>query len=572
MSQEPTSIGRYQVQRTLGKGAMGVVYLALDPLLKRLVAVKVVHALGEDGAHTLARFQREAEISAKLNHPNIVTVYDVGEDPEVGPFLAMEFIDGTSLAKLIRIGLSVDVGMRLLVQGMGALKAAAEAGIIHRDIKPENILVSRDGRFKLMDFGIARRNESHLTQAGMIFGTPSYTAPELLTGGEATVATDHYAFAVTAFEVVTGTLPYQAASVGSTLYRIVHEPPTLPPDMDPYLASVFRKALEKDPATRYGDLDGFMTALVEALELPREVKLKLLATIVGDSPFLATQPIPPVGADPGQAAPPSGTEVLRSQVAEALQETETCLIPGTQPQPLEVLSQELGPLALPEGEAATPAASQEVPPPVTARVPLPDAAEPPLTAPPEASAPRAVVARRPLRPALRALPLGRLLPWAGGALGLVAVLLVYLFRPPAAPRTLQVRTIPPGARVLVDGRYAGQSPVVLPAPSAQALVRVQLRGYQDQERHVARDVPLVDIPLVASHDTLDVATDPPGAEVFLDGQPMGRTPLKAMPLPASGTPRLVLKLNGYEEWSTNLDKDMPFAGQITLSPKARRRR
>jgi serine/threonine protein kinase len=536
MQQDPTSIGRYQVQRVLGHGAMGVVYLALDPLLKRPVAIKVVHALGDDAAHTLARFQREAEISAKLNHPNIVTVYDVGQDPEVGPFLAMEFIDGTSLSKLIRCGLSVETGMRLMIQGMGALQAAADAQIVHRDIKPANILVSIDGRFKLMDFGIARRDESHLTQAGMIFGTPSYTAPELLVGGEATIATDRYAFAVTAFEVVTGTLPFQAASVGTTLYRVVHDPPTIPETMKPYLAAVFHKALAKDPGDRYPDLPSFLTALVEALDFQEDVKLKLLAFIIGDHPFLNTQPMPSIDA---LEDIPQGTTPIYSTMASSVPEdTQTRLLHGTQPQVVELIEE----MQKTPQESLVPKAKSE---------------QPTVSAHPKAI-----------------FGVKRSMVWLAAALvillggGGAALLLSSNFK----PVSLEIRTQPAGAKVSVEGRYVGQSPLsVMTPPRLSPLVQVELLGYLSQSQRVPKGERSVEFALVKNQFTLDVVSDPDGAEVLMDGQPMGKTPLKGMPLPSSGTPRLVLNKEGYEEWSTSLDKDMLFPEVINLTPKAKRK-
>ena len=177
---------------------------------------------GADPELTLLRFQREAEISARLNHPNVVTVHDVGRDPEAGPFLAMEYVDGLDLASLIPKGLPVPSVILLLLQGMSALEAAEREGIIHRDVKPTNILVSRDGRLKLMDFGIARGEGTRLTQAGQFIGTPSYTAPEALGGAEPSFAADRYAFAVIAFQMLTNELPFECPTIAATLYRIVH--------------------------------------------------------------------------------------------------------------------------------------------------------------------------------------------------------------------------------------------------------------------------------------------------------------------------------------------------------------
>jgi serine/threonine protein kinase len=237
MPGEPRKIGRYEVNRVLGHGAMGVVYLAFDPLLKRPLAIKTVRESGsEDGS--LLRFQREAEISARLSHPNIVTIHDVGQDPEVGPFLAMEYIDGLPLSDLIQQGIPTESAVRLLLQGMSALQAAEHAGITHRDVKPANILVSHDGRLKLMDFGIARGEGTRLTQTGQIMGTPSYTSPEALAGVDPSSVSDRYAFAVTAFQMLTGELPFECSTIAATLFRIAHDPPLFPESMGPGVAWV----------------------------------------------------------------------------------------------------------------------------------------------------------------------------------------------------------------------------------------------------------------------------------------------------------------------------------------------
>lgn len=283
MSQDPTSIGRYQVLSLLGRGGMGAVYLVEDPKLKRQLVVKIVHEGGRHYAHAMERFQREAEISARLNHPNIITVHDVGEDPERGPFIAMEYVKGTSLAGLIHEQASPPEAMLyVLTQASRGLMAAAMAGIAHRDVKPENILVGNDGRVKLTDFGVARSRESqHLTTIGGIIGTPSYFAPELLQDAEASPVTDCYALAVTAFEAFTGTLPFMGDSVASTLLRIVNEPPTIPPGMDPRLKTVFLRAFAKRPHDRFPDVYDFMGALVDASSVAEATKSKLHTSMEG---------------------------------------------------------------------------------------------------------------------------------------------------------------------------------------------------------------------------------------------------------------------------------------------------
>lgn len=335
--QLPERIGRYQVQALLGHGGMGNVYLAVDPRLKRQLAIKTVRDREDDDQDkTLERFSREAEISAQLCHPNIITIYDVGEDPGMGVFLAMEYVKGHSLAAHIRDHRpGSEPSLHLLVQAMRALQAAHDGAIIHRDIKPENMMVSDTGRLKLMDFGLARGNHSRLTATGMVMGTPSFTAPELMMGKDPSAATDRYAFAVTAFELLSGALPFSGDSLGTTLYRIVHEPPSLPEGMGPGLARVFLKALAKAPEDRYPDLKCFMLELISGCPITAKVQSKLQNYVEAESSgqeLVARGP-----ADPGKESdgdpsgsietqvvrPSSGSEVGLSSSAEIAANEET---------------------------------------------------------------------------------------------------------------------------------------------------------------------------------------------------------------------------------------------------------
>ena len=268
MTALPTSIGRYQVKRAIGQGAMGVVYLAEDPLLKRRLAIKVVRASGEERDNALERFKREAEISAQLNHPNIVTIYDVGDEPTLGPFLAMEYVEGSSLGKFVQDGsLDMETRFGILIQAMRALRSAHRHAIVHRDVKPDNILVSEDGRVKLMDFGIAKTMAPRLTSSGEFLGSPAYSAPELLRGNEPTPSSDRYAFAVTAFELLTGVLPHPGSNVAAVITHILMEPPVIPSGMSGDMAKVFRQAMAPDPDERPGSLMEFLLALVDACPL-----------------------------------------------------------------------------------------------------------------------------------------------------------------------------------------------------------------------------------------------------------------------------------------------------------------
>jgi serine/threonine protein kinase len=283
MSLDPSTIGRYKVLGTLGAGAMGTVYLAEDPLLKRPLAIKTVRE-GTGDAEVLLRFRREAEISARLNHPNAITVFDVGEEPHLGPYLVMEYVEGDCLSELISQGhLTQDVTVQLLLQAGDALNAVHGLGILHRDIKPENFMVTRDGRLKLMDFGIARGDQGRLTTTTAFLGTPAYAAPEVLNGAKASEASDRWSFTLTAFEMLTGRLPFVADSVGAVLYRIVHEEPLLAGNLPPETQAVFRKALDKDPLRRYNDLRSFLAELIESLPLDLELKQNSLAQLEAHS-------------------------------------------------------------------------------------------------------------------------------------------------------------------------------------------------------------------------------------------------------------------------------------------------
>ena len=304
----PKQIGRYLVARALGHGGMGSVFLVEDPLLKRRLAIKVVRATGDEHERdlTLRRFQREAEIAAQFNHPNVVMIFDVGVDPALGPFLAMEYVEGQSLAHHIqKKDLDIETQIRTLIQAMRALRAAHRAAIVHRDVKPENILLASDGRAKLMDFGIARSftwdgapeggavnpdalpdsldtQALRLTSTGEFLGSPIYTAPEILKGLQATPASDRYAFAATALELMTGCVPHPGPSLPAILSHTLHEPPALPPGLQGALRDVFDRALATDPDHRQATLIDFMEEFIDALPQPVAMRSRLFAFLNQD--------------------------------------------------------------------------------------------------------------------------------------------------------------------------------------------------------------------------------------------------------------------------------------------------
>src|SRR5436190_7540155 len=215
----PRSIGRYQVIEQLGEGGMGVLFLARDPRLDRTVAIKVLSASDQE---LRERFGREARSAAALKHQHIVTIYDVGEDGE-RPFIAMEYVDGETVAELIRRRPALDVTGRLdlMLQLCEGLAYAHRAGIIHRDIKPANIMIAGDGTLKILDFGLARilnDTNSGLTRVGAVLGTPHYMSPEQVEGGAIDARSDIFAVGLVLYELLT----YKKAFTANVPHAILH--------------------------------------------------------------------------------------------------------------------------------------------------------------------------------------------------------------------------------------------------------------------------------------------------------------------------------------------------------------
>ena len=247
--------GRYSLDREIGRGGSGVVWLGRDEVLGRQVALKRIGLLPGADSTDLARAEREARLSARLNHAHVVGVFDVVTDPESDArWLVMEYVDGLNLGQLVQMQgrLSPDEAGPLLWQATDALVAAEASGIVHRDVKPSNILVDRNGRVKLTDFGIARiSTDPALTQTGMVTGSPAYLAPEVATGGRGDEAADVWSLGATAFHVLAGRPPYEVGDhVLGALYRIVNEePPRL--DDAGWMAPMLEGTMVRDPARRW---------------------------------------------------------------------------------------------------------------------------------------------------------------------------------------------------------------------------------------------------------------------------------------------------------------------------------
>ena len=260
MAKKSQRVGRYKILGELGRGAMGIVYKAEDPNLDRVVALKtiVLEADAEGRKEYEKRFFLEAKAAGKLNHPNIVTVYDFGEEDGVA-YLAMELVEGTDLRQRLKEGAvapldAVDIAQQI-AEGLGF---AHERGIVHRDIKPGNIMLQPRGQAKIMDFGLARmRVADHKTSTGMVLGTPKYMSPEQVAGLPVDQRSDIFSLGIVLYEMLTGVRLFAGADTPQIMHNVVnveHEPPSeIKPGLPPMLDFVVARALKKDPAVRYQD-------------------------------------------------------------------------------------------------------------------------------------------------------------------------------------------------------------------------------------------------------------------------------------------------------------------------------
>ncbi len=313
----PECYGRYKVEKILGRGAMGVVYLAEDPVIGRQVAIKVIQAHAgldkEELEQLQARFEREFKSAGTLSHPNIVTIHDVGQEDDCS-FIAMEFVKGEGLDEVIASNrvLSFKEIADLTLQICDGLDYAHERGVIHRDIKPANIIITREGRPKITDFGIAKVTTTTLTRTGTVIGTPSYMSPEQVTGHPVTGASDQFSVAVMTYQLATGERPFIGDSATTIMYKIVHEKPVRPKVLNARLPEALDRALirglEKDPAQRYPSCNAFAEAVRNALgAAPADATVALTdrgaaTALSADSEELPV-PAPPSGVPPAGPLP-----------------------------------------------------------------------------------------------------------------------------------------------------------------------------------------------------------------------------------------------------------------------------
>jgi serine/threonine-protein kinase len=251
-----SAIGKYRIIELVGEGAMGVVYRAQDSVLDRTVAIKVMNDSIARQEDLRKRFLHEAQAAGSLQHPNVVCIYDLGEvDGHL--FIAMEFVHGVDLERLIEMGepLSLQAKLDIIIDVLTGLAFAHKRGIVHRDIKPANIRIGEDGRAKIMDFGVAHLASSSMTSTGSILGTPTYMAPEQITEGKTSPATDIFAVGGVLYQILTLMKPFDGPTLQNLFFKIMTEKPRpireLMPGLPPALDRIVQKALAKEPSERY---------------------------------------------------------------------------------------------------------------------------------------------------------------------------------------------------------------------------------------------------------------------------------------------------------------------------------
>jgi eukaryotic-like serine/threonine-protein kinase len=328
-------LGRYEVVSELGKGAMGIVYLAKDPVIGRLVAIKTIRASGGDEDDTQEfreRFVREAQTAGILSHPNIVTIHDIGEDGDTQTsFIAMEYIEGKNLKMLLseKTRFPFEQIAEMIAEIAEALDYAHRKGIIHRDVKPANVIITTDGKVKITDFGIAKIASSNLTTTGQFLGTPNYMSPEQVSGAPVDGRSDLFSLGVVLYELLTSKKPFQGDNLTAISYKIVHEdftpPAEIAVDVPIEFNEIVARAMAKDPWNRYQrgkdlalalyqlkarleerrseeDLGTMVSAAAESIDTLKLGNLKAIAESGRPDPQETPQAMPAVGEGSGSAS------------------------------------------------------------------------------------------------------------------------------------------------------------------------------------------------------------------------------------------------------------------------------
>jgi len=532
-------IGRYKIVLELGRGAMGVVYHAIDPNIGRPVAIKTIQFSSvrkpEEQERLRERLFREARSAGMLSHPGIVTIYDVEQQGDLA-YIAMEYVDGPTLDQMLSETETATAGQMfgILGQTAVALDYAHLKGIVHRDIKPANIMIAADGTAKITDFGIAKITASeNLTMTGSIVGTPHYMSPEQVQGKQVDGRSDQFSLAVIAFEMLTGEKPYTGEHLTTVVYKIVAEEPVPPHRLNPTLSTAIeialRKAMAKRPEARYRNCQEFIGSLEAAClatqgwkPMPRGGSLNE-PTLTNVRPTVTLAPPRRIRHGETTAAPETG----RKRIG---------FVPF-----LIVILVAAGLLVV--VGPRIPWQSITAPPPQTltkTTPPAPAVTSPPVSAPPEV-APTVVADTKPspLGPAEETPPAKTAEPPAR--------------RPPAraiaAAQEVLISTSPAGATATLDGNTAVcTTPCSLSAAPGSHTIAITMPGYQVERRYIdvgSSPLELPPVVLRAPGGTLMLTSVPPGASVLVNGRRIDQVTPVQIPL-AAGSYTITLDKDGRQ--------------------------
>jgi serine/threonine-protein kinase len=534
-------IGRYKVVRELGRGAMGVVYHAIDPNIGRPVAIKTIQLgekrTAEEQERLRERLFREARSAGILSHPGIVTVYDVQQEGDLA-YIAMEYVDGPTVDQWLteQRAVAAEWMFSILAQTAAALDYAHQKGIVHRDIKPANIMIAADGTAKIADFGIAKVAASEqFTMTGSIVGTPHYMSPEQVQGLAVDGRSDQFSLAVMAFEMLTGEKPFTGEHLTTVVYKIVAEEPVPPHRLNPTLSgpieAAVRRGLAKKPENRYRTCREFVEALEKACEgskgwqpMPRGGSGNAPTQADGAAPAIELPPArKPVRADSlaGETAVGRRSGFVTFLVAVLVAAVVLALI-GWQYKAWTG-SKGVGQSAeKTEEQAAAELAAKAVPP----------------TANPEDGKPSPVKAAEDTAKAESKEP-----PAADGGTKTEVV-------PPLPAQPVQVITSPGGATAILDGQRstACLTPCSLTAAPGRHTISVSMAGYQIERRDVEVGTgPLELAPMIlrAPYGTLMLSTVPEGAAVTVNGKRIAQVTNTQLQL-APGSYRIGVEKDGRE--------------------------
>jgi predicted Ser/Thr protein kinase len=518
-------IGKYAVIGRIGRGGMGMVYRGWDEVLEREVAVKTLTIEGTLDEESRQRFQIEARAAARLQHANIITVFELGEDRGL-PFIAMELLPGVDLEALVRSGepLLLEEKLEIMAQVLRGLHYAHEHGIVHRDIKPSNIRLLEDGTAKIMDFGIAKLGGTGVTKTGMMVGTVHYMSPEQIRGNTLDGRSDVFSAGVILYELLSGARPFVGENATVILYKIITDPhPGLDPAVAgaaPDLQAILDRALAKDPAARYG------TAALMAEDVSA-----VAARLRG--------PAAPPPADVLEAVSLSRRLIKEGRIDDAVRRIKEAS--DRHPRSLEA-RRALRTATRERERRLKPREpeSQDFPELDVTYQASPTRRSPETVLQASAPATSTVVGAAPAAPASSSSS-ARTLLWAAGAALLVAVTAGALLlarggrRPEAAAATVLVRSQPPGARVFLDGRDTGvvtDGDLTLPSGTGTVTLVLRKPDYREASRVLRLPLggaelrfALEPVPVTAAV-SVPVVTDPPGATVTVDGEAVkGTTPV-----------------------------------------------